>query len=73
MTSTNVDLVRSICTRWGRGDFGSTAWADPDIEFGGSSPTRTTPRALAELGLDQDSGSAGGSNIPPLRGPRVVD
>jgi ketosteroid isomerase-like protein len=33
MTSTNVDFVLSICSRWGRGDFGSTAWAHPEIEF----------------------------------------
>src|SRR5262245_18004964 len=29
----NHDLVRSIFAAWGRGDFGSTEWADPEIEF----------------------------------------
>jgi ketosteroid isomerase-like protein len=31
--SANLDLVRSIFTQWERGDYRSTEWADPVIEY----------------------------------------
>ena len=40
MPSANLDLVRPIFAEWERGDFRSTEWADPEIEYvwpGGSS------------------------------------
>jgi ketosteroid isomerase-like protein len=31
--SAKLDLVRSLFARWRRGDFSSTDWADPEIEY----------------------------------------
>jgi ketosteroid isomerase-like protein len=33
MASVNLELVRCIYTAWGRGDYRSADWADPDIEY----------------------------------------
>jgi ketosteroid isomerase-like protein len=33
VASDNLDFVRSICTAWAGGDFSSTEWAHPEIEF----------------------------------------
>jgi ketosteroid isomerase-like protein len=31
--SANLDLVRSICEQWERGEYTSVAWAHPQIDF----------------------------------------
>jgi ketosteroid isomerase-like protein len=33
MSRENVEIVRSIYAAWGRGDFSSLEWADPEIEY----------------------------------------
>ena len=45
LVSANLDLVRSIYSAWGRGDFSSIEWADPEIEYvvaGGPEPGKWT-------------------------------
>ena len=49
--SANLDLVRSIVAAWARGDFSSTEWADPEIEYvfhDGPEPGRW--RGVTEMG-----------------------
>ena len=33
MSQENVEIARSIYAAWGRGDFSSLEWADPEIEY----------------------------------------
>lgn len=48
--SENLDLVRSICTPWARGDWSSVEWVDPEIEFVvGDGPTPGRWTGLAGL------------------------
>ena len=44
--SENLDLVRSICAAWERGDYSSVEWEHPGIEF----VIAVAPRPEAGLG-----------------------
>jgi hypothetical protein len=54
--SANLDLVRSVCAPWERGDYSSTEWADPEIEYmivgGLSAGSWTGVAAMTEASRD---------------------
>ncbi len=49
-SATNLDLARSIVASWERGDYGSAAWADAEIEFVfADGPTPGTHKGIAAM------------------------
>jgi ketosteroid isomerase-like protein len=50
MSEANVEVVKAIFTAWGRGDFSSVDWADPEIEFTIPGPDRRTYHGIESMG-----------------------
>lgn len=50
MSEANVKLVEEIYSAWGRGDFSSTDWADPEIEFTIPGPDLEVHRGIESMG-----------------------
>ena len=69
MASANVQLVRSIFADWERGEFSSTVWAHPEIEFVISEgPEPTSGKGVSAL-LEwlSEFGDAHGGPLQPRR------
>jgi ketosteroid isomerase-like protein len=50
MSEANVQVVREIYDAWGRGDFSSADWADPEIEFTLPGPDPRVYRGIESMG-----------------------
>jgi ketosteroid isomerase-like protein len=50
MSQANVELVKEIFSAWERGDFSSTDWADPEIEFSIPGPDSHVHRGIESMG-----------------------
>lgn len=61
-----MELVRAICARRERGDYGSADWAEPEIEYVlADGPTPGTWRGLDEMGQSIRVSSAPGTIFAP--------
>jgi ketosteroid isomerase-like protein len=50
MSEANVEIVKKIYSAWERGDFSSTDWADPEIEFTIPGPDLEVHRGIDSMG-----------------------
>jgi ketosteroid isomerase-like protein len=50
MSEANVEVVKRIFEAWGRGDFSSVEWADPEIEFSIPGPDPYVHRGVEAAG-----------------------
>ena len=50
MSERNLEIVRAIYSAWGRGDFSSADWADPEIEFKLPGPEARVHRGVESMG-----------------------
>jgi ketosteroid isomerase-like protein len=50
MSDANIEIVRAIFRDWGRGDFSSVEWADPEIEFTIPGPDTRVHRGVESMG-----------------------
>jgi ketosteroid isomerase-like protein len=49
MSDANIEVVKAIFRDWGRGDFTSPDWADPEIEFTLPGPDRHVHRGIESM------------------------
>ena len=56
MSQENVDLVRSIYAAWERGDYSSTDWAHPEIEWTFAADGPSPSGGIGIAGMAQDWG-----------------
>jgi ketosteroid isomerase-like protein len=50
MPQANLEVVKGIFSAWGRGDFSSVEWADPEIEFTIPGPDAHVHRGVEAMG-----------------------
>jgi hypothetical protein len=69
MPSANLELVRSICAAWERGDYSSAEWAHPEIEaVMADGPSPSSLRGLAGMAEGWRDMLSAWEDFPPRSG-----